>query len=357
MRMFLTCADFVRPAFTIALGALLAGCAIPPLPEDVTGLDSYQISRQISCETREAVIDSTITFLSSERNKQRFETNDPKRPFIRLDDHSFAIGKELANNRDSIKSFDPKRLTGNARAIIGLLWGTGVAYTYDLEMTELNANGISINLLDVFTRSTRALGLNASADFQRQNTELFTASTTLGKMVTGPLSIICKPGYLADKNYLYPMAGNIGMREVIFNFVQLSIFGNLTGDVSKDLAAPAGPTKIARQLQFTTTLDFSVAPKVTFMPLKPGLRVMDASFTGQAKRVDLHKLTVGLFAPTKGLLTSTQNSVLGSLLGGPFTGIVSAPASGSAAEEGAVRAVNELLVLKIFQQRRDLPLQ
>ncbi|UFW45792.1 MULTISPECIES: hypothetical protein [Bradyrhizobium] len=35
--------------------ALLLGCSIHPVPEDVTGVNTYHIVRQIRCEAREAI--------------------------------------------------------------------------------------------------------------------------------------------------------------------------------------------------------------------------------------------------------------------------------------------------------------
>lgn len=45
--------------------ALLAGCAIHPLPENVTGIDTPDIVRQIRCESREAVIHEVKRWLTS----------------------------------------------------------------------------------------------------------------------------------------------------------------------------------------------------------------------------------------------------------------------------------------------------
>ena len=45
-------------------GATLSGCAIHPLPEDVTGLDTYAIVMQIRCEAREAIAHEAIAYLS-----------------------------------------------------------------------------------------------------------------------------------------------------------------------------------------------------------------------------------------------------------------------------------------------------
>ena len=36
------------------LGVMLSGCTIHPLPEDVTKLNTFQIVKQIRCETRAA---------------------------------------------------------------------------------------------------------------------------------------------------------------------------------------------------------------------------------------------------------------------------------------------------------------
>src|SRR5438552_495057 len=48
----------------IALSFFGAGCAIHPLPEQVTGVDTPHIVRQIRCETREAVKSTLLDFLA-----------------------------------------------------------------------------------------------------------------------------------------------------------------------------------------------------------------------------------------------------------------------------------------------------
>ncbi len=44
----------------LSCALLLAGCAIRPLPEQVTGITTFNIVKQIRCETREAVFDTFI---------------------------------------------------------------------------------------------------------------------------------------------------------------------------------------------------------------------------------------------------------------------------------------------------------
>lgn len=342
-----------RFAIVAATCVSLASCSIHPLTDDSVKLTSYQISRQIACETRQAVINNMLGFLTSPANRQPFPSFNSGIPFVRLNDHSYDVGLKYAAKPDAIVNFSPSELSGNARAIIELMWNTGVAYNYNLEMTELNANGGSLNFLNAFPSATRTLGLTAKTDLQRQNTRLFTIASTFGKMVAGPLAAICKPEYLREQNYLYPIAGEIGMKRLIGEFVQFAIFGNLTGDLSKDFTATAGTTQLAEQLEFTTTLDLSVTPKVTFSPaplVGAGFHVADASITAQAQRKDLHKLTIGLFVPVKGLQSASQQTVLGSLSGAPNAGVVATRVT-EPGERGALRAVNELLTLKLFQLR------
>jgi hypothetical protein len=42
---------------------LVAGCAIRPLPEQVTGIKTLDIVKQIRCETREAIFNTFINGL------------------------------------------------------------------------------------------------------------------------------------------------------------------------------------------------------------------------------------------------------------------------------------------------------
>src|SRR5271170_2404893 len=58
-------------AFRVAMIAAvvwLTGCAIHPLPEDVTGVSTYNIVRQIRCEARQAIFDFAITYLTSQND-------------------------------------------------------------------------------------------------------------------------------------------------------------------------------------------------------------------------------------------------------------------------------------------------
>src|ERR1700682_6164205 len=110
-----------RRACGLLVAASVGGCAIHPLPDDVTHLSTYEIVRQVRCETRNALIESMLGFLTEPRNN---------RPLKKVDDRSFAIGQQVAKDYDerpdSILKFDPNTLSGLARDLVSTLHHTGI---------------------------------------------------------------------------------------------------------------------------------------------------------------------------------------------------------------------------------------
>src|SRR6185295_1159755 len=84
-----------------------AACAIHPLPEDVTGVSTFYIVRQIRCEAREAIIRSAVGWL----------TND-----VDVDPRSRAIGFEFAEKTRPIQTLSPEIFRGRVRTIFKLFY-------------------------------------------------------------------------------------------------------------------------------------------------------------------------------------------------------------------------------------------
>ena len=175
------------------LAGLLVGCAIHPLPEDYSGVPTSHIVRQIRCETREAVIDFIIGFLTKNPNK--------------VDLPSQRIGEQYLKDRSDIRNFHLDKLSGYAKYVVGLIWKTGVADNYNLEMTENNNNDGSIDFLGGIPTSGRFLGATSKLDLQRQNTRIFTTTDTLGKLVSDIDPRYCFDPYIAEPNIIYPLTG------------------------------------------------------------------------------------------------------------------------------------------------------
>ena len=255
-----------------------AGCAIHPLPEDVAGAPTYVIVRQIRCETRQAVIDNALGWLAS----------DPK-----VDPASRQIGLEFRNGRP-IQQFSPKLFKGEVAAILSVFYDTGVAYTFDLDMSELNNFDPQIDLLKPFTHSKFTMGIKGTFDRKRENERLFTVTDSFSGLIKMPDDYCVDPkggrNYVVSENYVYPINGRIGVKRMVQDFVELTLFGGLGGPKDKT----NGPPTLVDQLSFTTEISGTVTPTITFTPAGTGLSLADASLSASVDRKDLHKVTVGL---------------------------------------------------------------
>jgi hypothetical protein len=299
---------------------LLAGCAIHPLPEDFAGVQTYQIVRQIRCEARQAVIDLTLEYL---------------RGGTKVDAISRSIGERFDRNPETIDNLNPDLFKGPVHDALKVFWDTGIAYNFNLEMTEVNNINTSFNILKPFTNASGTVGFGAGLDRQRQNTRTFTVTDTFGNLVKKLPRNVCA-GQVKGENYIYPMTGTIGINNMIQDFVFLSLFGNLAGKAE----APDGPPTMVDALEFQTFLSGNASPTITFSPVGKALSVSNASLTGTISRKDLHKVVVGLALSkaSQGQLPSVRGAQFGTLL----------TASGGAAERTAAIAVDQYLTQKLF---------
>jgi hypothetical protein len=232
-------------------------------------------------------------------------------------------------------------LTGFARSVVGLLYHTGIAYNYDLLGLEVNNIDPAVNLIRPLPKTPLVtLGLTGNFDRQRQNDRSFTITDNFGDLISKVHENYCTR-FIAEDNYVYPIAGRIGIDRVIHDFLLLALFGNLSGK-SKDVTTVTGPPTMVDQLQFQTTIGGAATPKITFTPLGQAFQVSDASFPVSASRKDTHQLTVGLY------LDKTGAKEIGGVRKAIFSGTL-ITASGGRAEQGAALAVQQFLALKIFK--------
>lgn len=319
----------------ILVGLGLSGCAIHPLPEDVTHVSTYYIVRQIRCETRQAVIDSLFRYLTDEDNLRQ----------NRIDKNSHDIGLQVKRDydadRDSIARFNPARLTGFGRSVVGLLYHTGIAYNYDLIGLEINNIDPTAGFIRPLISPIVNLGVTANFDRQRQNERSFTITDNFGDLVRNVREDYCTK-HMVESNYIYPIAGKVGIDRVVKDFMLLTLFGNLGGKTKdKDVTIVSGPPTMVDQLQFTTTIGGGATTKLTFTPVGRAFQVSDASFPITASRKDIHQLTVGLY------LDKTGAKEIGGVRSAIFRNLITA--SGGRAEQGAARAVEQFLAQKIFK--------
>lgn len=322
----------------IALAFLLGACSIHPLPVDVTGVRTFDIVQQIRCETREAVIDSALAYLTKSPDV------DAKSKEI-----GARIAEEYARDPNTIIKLNPKLFKGQVHDTLNVFWTTGVAYNFNLDMTEVNNADEVLRFGKIFPTGSFALNLNGQFDRSRQNTRTFTVTDHFGSLVNKPMDCM---GKIVGPNYVYPIAGRIGVEDLVHTFVYLTLFANLGGESTAAGTIPKGPPTLVDALLFTTTISGEVNPLVTFAPLSRTLSVTQAGVDLKAGRTDKHQVVVGLAIdtaaqPQLGLLREEFLAQPAAPKKGElFLGLLTA--SGNRAELAAATAVNQYLTQKLF---------
>jgi hypothetical protein len=324
--------------FLVGTLFLLSGCAIAPVTDEVAHISASNIARQIRCEARQAVIDALLGYLADPTNNMNKN---------KLDDYSYNIGRQLKEaydvNPEVIRKFDPSQVTGFARTVTKLLYSTGIAYYYDLTGLETNNIDPAVNFVRPLPiTSIVSLGLTGNFDRQRQNEWSFTITDNFGNLVQKMSESYCTNHLIKTEDFVYPIAGKVGLAKLIKEFTLMSLFENLEG-LNKDVSTvKSGPPSMVQQLQFTTTFGGGASPKIVFAPKGPNFQVTDASFPITLSRKDTHQLTVGLY------LDKGEAKVLEAARGPIYEGSL-ITASGGRAEQGAAKAVQQFLALKIFR--------
>jgi hypothetical protein len=320
---------FVRFIGGFAALSLFSGCAIHPLPEDVTGVSTYHVVRQIRCETRDTIRKTLIKWLS------------------RLDDPlPQKLALQYENDPGSIRRFHYNLFKGpslaRVREAAKLFYDTGIAYGFDFEITENNnlLNPAGATFSNQFTNPTFTLGIGAGATWQRGNTRTFTATDTFSGLLTNVPENYCE-GFIATANYVYPITGRIGVDKLVGDFIDLTLFGNLADQGGTP--GSKGPPTMSDHLTYTTTISASANPMIAFAPVTQAFQLTNASLTASAMRTDVHTVTVALaISPTGtadldpvrvGLFTAGRGTLV---VGRRVTG------GGSPSEKLAVTAIDQI---------------
>lgn len=300
----------------------LAGCSIHPVQRDVTGFRTVDIVDRIRCETRIAIQDKAIRLLR-----------------LQPSDQSKALAEQLNAARGQTWKLNPKNLSREEQDFYFRYIQTGIAYDFTFDITEDNKVAAVADPIKLITNGTVGIGIEGSSDFNRNNSRHFIMSDNFANLLSNN-NLVCGSDY-APSNYAYPIAGSVGMFELIDTFIDLN--------EDKDLRPiDSGSARVfADTLTFLTTLDGSVTPHVTISPLGNRWGVAPPTNVAfSAQRMDRHKLIIGLSMEGT---TAPRRSVL--LSGPAFLG----PAQGrSALQKNVAPGTPEQRALDaITQQRLD----
>jgi hypothetical protein len=250
----------------------LGACSIHPVQQDVTGLPVVKIMNHIRCETRVAIQRKAIELL-------------------RKVHHDTRLADTLEQHLGEIWRVNPyTELNAVERAFYFRYINTGIAYDFTFDITEDNKATLAADPVRLITNGTAGVGLNSSGEFSRDNIRKFTVTDTFEKLLYNNIpDCYDRP---TDPNFAYPVAGSIGMFELISTFVDLN-----EDDALQPI--PSGSGVFGDQLMFVTTLMGSVTPSVQISPVghKWGLAT-PTSFGATATRTDKHTLNIGLSMST-----------------------------------------------------------
>jgi hypothetical protein len=250
----------------------LAGCAIHPLPDDVTRLATRQIVFHIRCEARSAIKQAIIDYLKKQHLTEfaeRLRTDEL--PLNQLNRHLHEL---------------PPRV----RANIVKYGNAAITYDFTFNITEQNTVAAQVDFVNVLSHGVFAMPAKGGSDLQRQTVRIFRVNDTFGGLIDFAQNR-CAQGEQPE-NFIYPVSGRIGLDELVKTFVDLNEFQRLTGAKAGDIV----PT-IADTFNFQTTISGSVTPQVTLTPLNHLFNVSGASLGVGAMRKDVHTVIVAMSLP------------------------------------------------------------
>ena len=208
--------------FFASIFPALAGCSAYPLPDDVTRKSTYDIVDQIRCEARRAVIEHAYNYKTA-----------------------------------------------------------SIAYEFTFDITEGNNTTADATWTLPYTLGgSFTLSANAGMNRTRHTNRNFKIVDTFEQLRQMP----CADQRLRD-DLVYPIAGDIGVYEVVQTFIRLQqVYNPRSGQVFT-----FGDT-----LMFTTTLMGGLQPKLVISPLTDRFRLAAADANLAAGRNDIHTVTLTL---------------------------------------------------------------
>ena len=251
---------FHWPVLTIAASAVaLASCSTHPLPDDVSRYSTEDIVRNVRCEAKEAV-------------RERIEQALLEVGLVGINPETVLADK---------RNFEIVKRANRQLAAKFIAYGAStITYKFDFDITENNDNSGSVTFAVPFTKGEFTLALGGKLNKERQGHRTFTTAESFEELVY----LDCRNWLQPHRNFVYPLTGSIGMREVINAFI--------------DVAELRGADKVfTDDIKFTTFVRGKINPALELTPVKNRFQVAAANANLESKRKDLHNVTVSLSFP------------------------------------------------------------
>jgi hypothetical protein len=231
----------IRCLWGLVIALMLCGCAGHPLPENVTRKSTYAIVKAIRCEAREAIL--------------KFASN----PFY----DKGAIG-----------------------------------FVFDFDITEHDTASLDFGLTKLFPPGSFTMHVPPKTDLTREGHRRFTIVDTFGELKQAK---DCTPQAI-QANFAYPIAGSIGLEEVISTAIGIDQLGQEQPQdpaISGIKTLPGGQAAVFSDvLTYKTILDTgAINPTAMFGAAAGVLRLTSVTGSFQASRTDQHMLTLAIALP------------------------------------------------------------
>jgi hypothetical protein len=268
------------------LAAGLGGCSLYPVIDDVGYLRTEEIVLYGRCEVRSALFDYLLKNEIIPRDIVYLdEENKVYHP-----DRQKLLQAEIKKAKEFEKSkMEPSNPEQHRLRYLARLIRVAIAYSFDFHITEHNSAGGSAgfrmpwaatNVLDV--------GAAGAIDLTRVGSRVFGTEDSWEDYLLGDFSPKCDgtPWDQRTRNVLYPLTGSIGVGNVVRTFIEIEGQGG-----AKD--------NFVDTLTFTTDVGGGIDAAVKIAPVPSQFRLVSATASVAASRVDIHKLTVSLAFPSQ----------------------------------------------------------
>ena len=260
------------------VSCFLGACSIHPIPKDVTGYSTPTIVRKIRCEARDAVRNVVLEVLHK----------GGRHPEIQQITDDFSL-RQLS-------------LTPSVQTRLNDIQNIGIVYDFSLEGDETDGLTFDATILEPLRNGMATFAPSLGNKTERSNLRTFTVSdsfTSLWNLGRGKGDRDhCKFGSSGPgPNFEYPIAGRIGLDEMVQTFVRLAISGDLISEQDSATTVsinPSGAPTMVDTLTFMTTINAGLQPTLTLTPAGTGVQLTNATLNGSAMRTDTHKVVIGM---------------------------------------------------------------
>lgn len=328
---------------------ITSGCSIAPDIADVTRLDTAAVVRHIECETRIAILQNIVEYI-----KENAKDKDDAAKVSSAFDGDLITALEQTRNLKLEALYQLAAKDDDLATYIAGWDGVVIGYGYSFDISEQNINSAGLDFAIPIGIHIIKMGATAGLDTMRQNKKQFNLVTSVPNLMQSraclsremvemnrypivptysPIGHRGKPDSETIDNIarsqlpnpLYPIAGSVGMADVLQTFSEVWR-GNVGGQARATALQPrkkgvyygllpgaftvpslTGETgEYVQTLNFTTKVSGKISPIIEVV----GSSLTKGTLSTDNNRIDKHQVIITISAPSnKEILESKKRTV------------------------------------------------